>query len=209
MRANTVGVFHLVAEGIADALAINAREDGAALEAAGGHLVLTRSREPGEAPKVPLWRLWQERPATAEVAEAHLFGPDAGVGIIPASIRSVVADLDAGDRRELWAEVGLPYEWLQTRRGSHSFYDQLLDPVTRRRFEVGGCTGEIIGDRAYVLFHSRESIRKLAAALPRRGTAPLQGELFPPEEVEGPAKHNQRRGRGAGRDPDAHGLGAG
>ena len=35
MRANTVGVFHLVAEGIADALAINAREDGAALAVGG------------------------------------------------------------------------------------------------------------------------------------------------------------------------------
>ena len=33
--ANTVGVFHLVAEGIADALAINAREDGAALAVGG------------------------------------------------------------------------------------------------------------------------------------------------------------------------------
>ena len=35
LRANTVGVFHLVAEGIADALAINAREDGAALAVGG------------------------------------------------------------------------------------------------------------------------------------------------------------------------------
>ena len=35
MRANTVGVFNLVAEGIADALAINAREDGAALAVGG------------------------------------------------------------------------------------------------------------------------------------------------------------------------------
>ena len=35
LRANTVGVFHFVAEGIADALAINAREDGAALAVGG------------------------------------------------------------------------------------------------------------------------------------------------------------------------------
>ena len=80
---------------------------------------------------------------------------------------------------------GSPWSNLQTRRGCHSFYDSTSEEITRRAFGLRDCKGELIQDRQYVAFHSLDSIVKLADALPRRGTAPidlrpLQLDLFGP-----------------------------
>ena len=134
-----------------------------------------------------------------ETALAHLRRPPDrprvvryGVGIIPRSLEAIAADLDVGDRREFWATYGEPWEWLETRRGSHSFYDAAGEEVTRRAFAAGSFRGEFISSRQFVQFHSTAAIVRLAEALPRRGTAPLQLELFDLATVEAPAKRRAR-----------------
>ena len=93
---------------------------------AGGHLVVSRPdpEKPEDGPKKPIWVGWQERPAAPEVAIAHLArSRDHGVWIIPGSLDTIAADVDAGDVQDLWADIGTPIVWTETRRGTHSYYD--------------------------------------------------------------------------------------
>ena len=170
---------------------------------AGGHLVPTRieldREDPDKLLKIPTRVEWQLRRMKPETALAHLRRPPDrprvvryGVGIIPRSLEAIAADLDAGDRREFWATYGEPWVWLETRRGSHSFYDAAGEEVTRRAFAAGSFRGEFISSRQFVQFHSTAAIVRLAEALPRRGTAPLQLELFDLATVEAPAKRRAR-----------------
>ena len=162
---------------------------------AGGHLVVSRPdpEKPEDGPKKPIWVGWQERPAAPEVAIAHLArSRDHGVGIIPGSLDTIAADVDAGDVQDLWADIGTPIVWTETRRGTHSYYDAGPLEVTRRDFRLGQCSGQLIGVRQYTLFHSPDAVRRLADGLPRRGTAPIQLELFDLGAVEDPAKRRAR-----------------
>ena len=90
---------------------------------------LTDREDPDKLLKIPTRVEWQLRRMKPETALAHLRRPPDrprvvryGVGIIPRSLEAIAADLDAGDRREFWATYGEPWVWLETRRGSHSFY---------------------------------------------------------------------------------------
>ena len=170
---------------------------------AGGHLVPTRLEldpgDPDKLLKIPTRVEWQLRRMKPETALAHLRRPPDrprvvryGVGIIPRSLEAIAADLDAGDRREFWATYGEPWVWLETRRGSHSFYDAAGEEVTRRAFAAGSFRGELISSRQFVLFHSTAMIVRLADAWQRRRPAPLQLELFDPATVEAPSKRRAR-----------------
>lgn len=172
----------------------------------GGHILPTvLARDPGGDPdklrKIPARKGWQLRRMKPETAIAHLRRPlppdrpdvvEYGLGIIPDSLGSVVADLDVGERRVLWEIAGEPWECLSTRRGSHSFYDYDGPELTRRGFKVGGCRGELIGARQFVQFHGLDAIVRLAEALPRRGAAALQLEIFDLVGVEAPARRRRR-----------------
>ena len=170
---------------------------------AGGHLVPTRlerdPQDPDRLRKIPTRTEWQIRRMKPETALAHLDRPPDrprviryGLGIIPGSLHSRVADLDAGERREFWASYGEPWGWQETPRGSHSFYDASGEEVTRRPFRIGPFRGELIEARQFVQFHGERSIIRLADDLPRRGSAALQLELFDLAGIEAPAKRRSR-----------------
>ena len=121
------------------------------LHDAGGHLVATIYRNEPKRIRRPIWERWPERRIAPDAAAAHLrSAPDHGLGIIPASIESAVADLDAGSRAELWEAVGEPWASLTTRRGSHSWYDDDGASLTRWSFNLGECRGELLGERAFL-----------------------------------------------------------
>ena len=179
----------------------------------GGHLLPTRLEldpgDPDKLRKIPARKGWQVRRMKPATALAHLRRPlpadrphvvGHGLGIIPASLEAIAADLDEGDRREFWRIAGEPWEWLETRRGSHSFYDHDGPELTRRPFAIGDCRGELIGSRQFVQLHGLEAIVRLADALPRRGTSALQLELFDPVTVETP---RGRRARTTARPKEA------
>ena len=170
---------------------------------AGGHLVPTRlerdPQDPDRLRKIPTRTEWQIRRMKPETALAHLDRPPDrprviryGLGIIPGSLHSCVADLDVGERREFWASYGEPWGWQETPRGSHSFYDASGEEVTRRPFRIGPFRGELIEARQFVQFHGERQIIRLADDLPRRGSAELQLELFDLAGIEAPAKRRSR-----------------
>ena len=101
--------------------------------------------------KSPKWKGWQRlRPSVNQVA-AHL--SDGGLlGVILASLRSSVLDIDYGDPSQLLAEFP-PWASLRTTRGFHAYYD---DNTTRKNgnWAARGCSGQVRSGRGgYVILH--------------------------------------------------------
>lgn len=143
------------------------------LEEAGGHFVLLR--ESG----LPLWRGWPDRRPALDVLRDH----SAPLGIIPSSLRKLVADQDAGDAARLWEACGVPVLTLPTPRGCHGWYDEIGRRFNRVPFDLGFASGDLIqGPRAYVRLYE-DGAEKLAGAVLSGRAAPIQEELFDLSEV--------------------------
>ena len=114
------------------------------LQLMGGHFVLLA------AGKRPAWRGWNQRRPPLRLVEEHAA---AGlVGIIPASVRAVVVDVDRGPRETVTAATGEPWAVLGTRRGVHLWYDPPAAPVSRSTWSMGSTSGDLIGT-GYVKLH--------------------------------------------------------
>ena len=154
---------------------------------AGAHLVLCLPN------KRPLWRGWNKRRASGEVAEVHRreCGP---VGIIPWSLRATGLDVDAGDPSDLFAEYR-PWALLPTRRkgGQHAYFDD-GEPRPNSTWAARGCSGDVRGGSGYLILHA-DGPDVLVAALGRRveGERPWPRDLFEmaglaPFRVRGPVE---------------------
>ena len=154
---------------------------------AGAHLVLCRPN------KRPLWRGWNKRRASGEVAEVHRreCGP---VGIIPWSLRATGLDVDAGDPSDLFAEYK-PWALLPTRRkgGRHAYFDD-GEPRPNSTWAARGCSGDVRGGSGYLILHD-DGPEFLVDALERRveGERPWPQDLFElvglaPFRVRGPVE---------------------
>ena len=154
---------------------------------AGAHLVLCRPN------KRPLWRGWNKRRASGEVAEVHRreCGP---VGIIPWSLRATGLDVDAGDPSDLSAEYR-PWALLPTRRkgGRHAYFDDGA-PRPNSTWAARGCSGDVRGGSGYLILHD-DGPSLLVDALERRveGERPWPQDLFElvglaPFRVRGPVE---------------------
>ena len=110
------------------------------LQHLGAHFVLLSAKADG---KRPAWEGWPERRPPLRLVEEHAA---AGlVGIIPASVRAVVVDVDAGPRETVTAATGEPWAVLGTRRGVHLWYDPPAAPVSRSTWSMGSTSGDLIG----------------------------------------------------------------
>ena len=148
------------------------------LQHRGGHFVLLAEG------KRPAWRGWNQRRPPLRLVEEHAA---AGlVGIIPASVRAVVVDVDHGPQETVTAATGEPWAVLGTRRGSHLWYDAPAAPVSRTAWTMGTASGDLIGT-GYVKLHG-DGLEVLAESIEHRVPAPLQPDLFltalPPDPPE-------------------------
>ncbi len=104
----------------------------------------------------PAWRGWlrNRRPWIDQVL-GWIEGGEL-VGVVPATVEGAVADVDAGDPGQL--TLGLDGQdrplTVATPRGEHQWYRAPGAELTRLPFrDVGGCSGDLIGDRQYVRIH--------------------------------------------------------
>ena len=137
---------------------------------AGGHFVLCQPT------KRPLWKAWQKRRPTPDVAAIHR-AEDGPLGIIPWSLRSSALDVDHGDPRNLFEHYD-PWVALPSRRGRHAYYDDNT-PRGNGTWEALGCRGDVRGAKGYLVFHG-DGVEQLAAALAHRvpGASPFPRDLF-------------------------------
>ena len=138
----------------------------------GAHLVLCRPD------KRPLWRGWQKRRPSADVALSHLDDEHGPLGLVPWSLRSTGVDVDAGSPDELarsfapWADVP------SSRRGRHLYYDD-DQPRGNAAWKLGELCGDLRSARGFLVLHNDAPIR-LTDALDKRvpGRHPFPRDLF-------------------------------
>lgn len=142
-------------------MAAPARAAVAALAADhGAHIVLADSD------KRPCWLdtgpySWPRRRPSSEVIETHR----GWFGIVPWSIETTGLDVDTGDPLQL-SIFCEPIANLRTRRGRHLYCaDNQGRP--NGRFDLQGCSGDIRGDRGYLILHY-DGAERLLDALRRR-----------------------------------------
>ena len=130
-------------------------ESVSALAANGAHIVLC------DKSKRPYWDgraySWTRRRPSAEVIEAHP-GP---FGIVPWSIRTTGLDVDRGDPLQLSLLVD-PLATLRTRRGYH-LYCADTEGRPNSNWQAGGCSGDVRGNRGYLVLHYDGAARLLDA----------------------------------------------
>ena len=138
------------------------------LQYMGAHFVLLAEG------KRPAWRGWNQRRPPLQLIDEH--ASTGRLGIIPASVRAVVVDVDAGTPETVTAATGAPWAVTGTRRGVHLWYDATAAPVSRAPWSMGSTSGDLIGT-GYVKLHG-DGLEVLAAAIEHRVPAPLQLDLF-------------------------------
>ena len=138
---------------------------------AGAHLVLCRPD------KRPLWRGWQKRRPSADVAQAHVDDAHGPLGVIPWSLRSTALDIDEGDPDAL-RSCFEPWADLASRRGRHFYYDD-SEPRGNASWSLENCRGDIRGARGFLVMHG-DGLVRLVDALDRRviGKHPWPRDLF-------------------------------
>ena len=150
------------------------------LQLLGAHFVLLAEG------KRPAWWGWNQRRPPLQLVDEH--ASTGRLGIIPASVRAVVVDVDHGPRETVTSATGAPWAVLGTRRGVHLWYDAPAAPVSRTAWSMGSTSGDLIGT-GYVKLHG-DGLAVLAGAIEHRVPAPLQLDLFlrkhpPPKSTTG------------------------
>ena len=141
----------------------------------GAHFVLCRED------KRPLWKAWQHAFPSIAVCAEHA-GP---LGIIPASIKTLGLDIDAGDPGA-FIQSYPPIVALPSRRpgGLHAYFDD-LERRGNGRFDLDGVSGEIRSARGYLILH-HDGLFGLADAIQEHepGTCPFPSDLFEAAGIE-------------------------
>ena len=141
----------------------------------GAHFVLCRED------KRPLWKAWQHASPSIAVSAGHA-GP---LGIIPASIKTLGLDIDAGNPAA-FIESHPPIVALQSKRpgGLHAYFDD-EERRGNGRFDLGGVSGEIRSARGYLILH-HDGIFGLADAIRKHepGSCPFPSDLFVAAGIE-------------------------
>ena len=142
------------------------------IQQAGGHLVLTRDKQ-------PLWGAWQHRRPSLDVATMH----DGELGLIPWSLRTTGLDVDDGDWRRCppsKANYGTP------RGGRHLYYSD-RKPRRNSKWAAHGCKGDLRGGSGYLILWD-DAPRHIADAILADGAFqmpfPLPLDALRPQGVE-------------------------
>ena len=125
------------------------------LQEAGAHFVLCVD-------KLPIWRGWQHRRPTAEVAIAHR----GQIGLMPASIGTTGLDVDQGDPTQLLAHHPAWADLPSRRKGGHHLYYQDDTPRANAQWAAYGAAGQVRSGRGYLVLWNNGAA-KLVQALQR------------------------------------------
>ena len=166
------------------------REDGEAhtaleaLHARGAHFVVVA------ADKRPLLKAWDRTRPDFSKVERHLKGGGL-VGVIPASLRCFVVDIDKGGTNGVEAVRGIlgePVAVIKTQRpgGFHAWYRAADSEIGNRKWSLGDAGGDIRGSRGFVILWDAP---KLADALAQHFD---DAQVADPSELLRPAKKSKR-----------------
>ena len=120
-----------------------------ALHARGAHFVLTATD------KRPLWQAWQTARPDFSNVDRHAQG-DGLVGVVPASLKCFVVDIDQGGENGVEAVrriLGKPVAVIATKRpgGFHAWYRAAAGDIGNRKWGLGDAGGDIRGSRGFAI----------------------------------------------------------
>ena len=120
-----------------------------ALHARGAHFVVAA------ADKRPLLKAWNRTRPDFSKVERHV-KDDGLVGVIPASLKCFVVDIDQGGANGVEAvrgSLGEPVAVIKTQRpgGFHAWYRAADSEIRNRKWDLGDASGDIRGSRGFVI----------------------------------------------------------
>ena len=125
------------------------------LSARGAHFVLA------DADKKPIGAAWQKKPRPLAAVLKHV-AKQLPVGVMPASLDTVVIDVDEGGEPAVAAvieELGPPLTWTASKRpgGFHIWY-RSASAVRNRKWALGNGGGDVRGGHGFIILWDAEKI---------------------------------------------------
>ena len=153
-----------------------------ALHERGVHFVLCRSTDDGnKKKKSAITSGWQTKAATLEAVLKH-HAAGGLLGFIPGRSKLWVLDVDNSQdvdaiRAGLGERAGQALTIVQSKRGAHVYFKKNSSEIRNRQWAFGGLSGDVRGDRGYVIAWDLERLTLALDGL--LGATPTADGLFP------------------------------